>query len=74
MAQYNTFNIKLSISPLNELKSGIKNGSEVALNLSSNLNGNFNHETDFPSKLLLTNTQVSRLFKPFPNNSWASIK
>ena len=28
---------------------------------SSNLNGDFNEETNFPHKLLLTNTEVSRL-------------
>ena len=37
---------------------GIKNGTEVTLNLSSNLIGNSNDETNFPHKLLLTNTQV----------------
>ena len=36
MTQYNTLNIKLSNSHLNKLKSGIKNGSEVTLKLSSN--------------------------------------
>ena len=30
-------NVKLSNSRLNKLKSGIKNGTEVTLNLSSNL-------------------------------------
>ena len=33
MTQYNTLNIKLSNSQLNKLKSGIKNGSEVTLEL-----------------------------------------
>ena len=37
MTQYNTLNVKLSNSPLNKLKSAIKNGTEVTLNLSSNL-------------------------------------
>ena len=36
MTQYNTLNVKLSNSQLNKLKSGIKNGTEVTLNLSSN--------------------------------------
>ena len=36
MIQYNTLNVKLSNSQLHKLKSGIKNGSEVALNVSSN--------------------------------------
>ena len=29
---YNTFNVKLSNSKLNKLKSGIKNGTEVTVN------------------------------------------
>ena len=58
MTQYDTLNVKLSNSQLNKLKSGIKNGTEVTLNLSSNLIGNYNDETNFPLKLLLTNTQV----------------
>ena len=36
MAQYNNFNIKLSNSQFNKLKSGTKIGSEVTLNLQSN--------------------------------------
>ena len=39
MTQYDTLNIKLSNSQLNNLKSGIKNGFEVTLNLSSNVTG-----------------------------------
>ena len=37
MTQYNTLNVKLSNSQLTKLKSEIKNGNEVTLNLSSNL-------------------------------------
>ena len=37
MTQYSKLNITLSNSPLNKLKSGIKNETEVTLNLSSNL-------------------------------------
>ena len=59
MTQYNTVNWKLSNSQLNKLKSGIKNGTEVTLNLSSNVIGNSNAETNFSHKLLLTNVQVS---------------
>ena len=33
MTQYNTLNIKLSNSQLNELKLGIKNGTEVTLKM-----------------------------------------
>ena len=54
MTHYNTLNVKLSNLQPNRLKSGIKNGTEVTLNLSSNLTGNSNDEVDFPYKLLLT--------------------
>ena len=37
MTQYNMLNVKLSNSQLDNLKSAIKNGTEVTLNLSSNL-------------------------------------
>ena len=74
MIQYNTLNVKLSTSQLNKLKSGIRNGSEVTLRLSSNIIGNSNDETNFPHRLLLTNTYVSRLHKSFANNSSANIK
>ena len=61
-------------SQFNKLKSGIKNGTEVTLNLSSNAIGHSNDEYNFPHKLLLTNTQVLRLQKAFANNSSANIK
>ena len=54
MTQYNTLNVKLSNSQLNKLKSGIKNNTEVTLNLSLNLTGSSNDETNFAYKLLLT--------------------
>ena len=69
MTQYSTINVKLSNSQLIKLKSGIKNGAEVTVNLSSNVIGNANDETNFPHNLFLTNTQVSRLLKAFSNNS-----
>ena len=40
MTQYNILNIKLSNSQLNKLKSGIKHGTKVTLNLSLNTAGN----------------------------------
>ena len=61
MTQYNTLNVKLFFLQLNKLKSAIKNGAAVTLNLSSNIIGGSNDENNFPQKLLLTNTQVSRL-------------
>ena len=74
MTQYNTLNVKLSNSQLNKLKPAIKNGTEVTLNLSSNLIGNSNDETNFPHKLLLSDTQVSKIRKTFANGSSANIK
>ena len=44
------------------------------LKLSSNVVGDSNDENNFPHKLLLTNTQASRLCKAFVNNSSANIK
>ena len=56
MTQHNTLNVKLSNSQLNELKSGIKNGTHITVNLSSNAVGESNDESNFPHRLLLTNT------------------
>ena len=64
----------MSNSQLNKLKSAIKHGTEVTLNLSSNLMGSSNDETNFPQKLLLTNTQDSHICKTFANGSPANIK
>ena len=47
------------------MKSAIKNGTEVTLNLSSNIIGDSNDENDYPHKLLLTNTQSSKLRNAF---------
>ena len=65
MAQYDTLYVKLSNSQLNKLKSAIKNGTKVTLNLSSNLIRNSKDKTNFPHKLLLTDTQVSKICKVF---------
>ena len=80
MTQYNTVNVKFSNSQLNELKSTIKNGTEVIVKLSSNIIGDSNDETNFPQKLfnfpqnlLLTNRQISKLGKAFVNNSSANM-
>ena len=53
MTQYNSLIVKLSNSQLKKLKPAIKNERGVVLRLSSNTIGN--DETNFPSKLLLTN-------------------
>ena len=58
----------MSDSQFIKLKSGIKNGIEVTLNLSLNVIGDSNDETNFPHKLLLTDAQVSRLRKAFAHD------
>ena len=68
MIQYNTLNVELFNSKLNKLKSGIKIGTEVILKMSSDVVGDSNDENNFPHKLLLNNTQVSRLCKAFAND------
>ena len=67
MTQYKTLNVKLSNSQLNKLKSRIKNNTEVTLKISSNAVGDSNDDNNFWYKLLLTNTQVSKLCKAFAN-------
>ena len=74
MAQYNTLNVKLSNSPLNEVKSAIKNEIEVVLRLSSNMIGDSDDEINFPHELLLTNRQVANLRKAFADKSSTDIK
>ena len=55
------------------MKTRNKNGTEVTLNLSSNLIGDFSDESNFPCKLL-TDKKVSRLRKSFVNGPLANIK
>ena len=64
MTQYNSLNIKLSNSQLNQLKSAIKNETDVILRLSSNMIGHSDDEANFPHKLLLTNRQLQIFVKP----------
>ena len=73
MTQCNNLNVKLSNSQLKKLKSGIKNGTELTLNLSSNTVASSNDETNFHHKLLLTNTQVSKTRTAFVNGSSNNI-
>ena len=61
-------------SQLNKLKSEIKNGTEITLNLSSNLIRNFNNEINFPHKILLNDTQVLKIHKLFANGLSVNIK
>ena len=74
MTQYNILSVKLSNSQLNKSKPGIKNVTEVTLILSSNVVGHFIDDNNFPHKLLLTNTKVSKLPKAFANGFSANTK
>ena len=74
MTQYNTSKVKLSNLQFNKLKPAIKYGTEVTLNLSSNLMGSSNDETNFPYKFLSTDTQVLKICKTFANSSSAYIE
>ena len=60
MTQYSPLNVKLSNSRLNKFKWRIEDGAEVTLNLSSNLVGNSDNETNFPYKLVLANIQFQK--------------
>ena len=52
-----------------------ENGTEVTLmSLSSDLTGNSNDEINFPHKLSLTDTQVSKIRESFANGSSVNIK
>ena len=62
------------LSLINLIKSVIKNETEVVLRLSSNMVGNSNDETNFPHKLLSTNTQVTNLRKPFASHLSTDLK
>ena len=52
----------------------MKNGTESTLNLSSNFIGSSNDGTNFPHRLLLTDTKVSKFLKAFANGSSANIR
>ena len=72
MTGYNTLNVKLSNLQPNKLKPAIKNGTAATLNLSSNFIRSSNDQSNFPHKLLLSNTQVVQ--KVFENGLSAYIK
>ena len=63
MTQYNIHS--LTNSQVNQLKSTIKNETEVVLRLSSNMIGNSIDEPKFPHKLLLTNKDKLQIFVKF---------
>ena len=74
MTQYSSSNVNLSNSQLNKLKSSIKNETDVALRISSNIVGNSNDNTNFPHELLLTNRQVENIRKVFAKNTSTDIE
>ena len=74
MTQSNILNVKLPNMQLNTWKPGIIKGTQVNLNLSSNVIGDSNNETNFLCNLLLNNTQNSRPRKVFVNNLSANTK
>ena len=74
MTQYNILNVKLFNLQLSKLKSRINNGTEVSLNLSSNVAGDSNDENNFPHNLFLTTKRVSKLRKAFANDASGNIK
>ena len=72
MTQYNSLNVTLSnlvFSKLSKLKSAIKNETDVALRLSSNMIGNTDDNTNFRHELLLANRQVANPLKAFAKNT-----
>lgn len=58
MTHCNSVKIKLSNLQLKELNSGTKHSTEVTLRIPLNMAGNFNDETSFPYKLLITDRQL----------------
>ena len=74
MTQCNSLNVKLLNSQLSNLKSALKNETELVLTLSSNMVGNFNDEIIFPHKLILTSIPVASLHKYFVNHLSTDIK
>ena len=74
ITQYNSVNVKLSNSQLKKLKSGMKNGTEVTSNFSSNVIGDFIDENNFPKRISINRRQVSKFCKASTNNSSANIK
>ena len=59
MTLYNTLNVKLSHSQLNTLKPAVKNGTEVTLNLSSNLIRRIFHINYY---YLIKNSKIHKAF------------
>ena len=64
----------MSNSKLSKSKSDVKNGFEVTLNFSSNVVGDFNAETNFRHKSVLTYTKILSLLKASANILLANTK
>ena len=64
----------MSNTQINEPRSGITNGPEATLDLSSNIISDSNGQANFPLKSLLTDTKNSRLCKAFAGNLSVNIK
>ena len=73
MTQFDSLNVKLSNSQLNNLKSAIENKAEAFWRLSSNMIGNSNDESNYINKLSLTNRQVADLLRAVGNNSSTDV-
>ena len=67
-------NVKLSKPQLNNLKSAIKNETDIVLRLSLNMIGNSDDEINSPNELFLTNKQVANLRKAFAKHTSTDIK
>ena len=64
----------MSNSQLNKLKLRIKYSTQVTLKRLSNAVGEYNGKAYFPHKLLLTDTQVSKICKAFTKGLSANTK
>ena len=69
MTQHHSVRVKLSNLQLRKLKSETKNSNYVALRLSQNKIG-----TNFPLNLLLSDKNVSSLYKVFANKPLVKVK
>ena len=72
MTEYNSLNVKLSNSQLDQLKFAIED--EVVLRLSSNMIGDFDDKINFQREFLLTNRKAANLREAFANKSSTDIK
>ena len=70
MNKYNTINVKLSNSQLNNLKGAVKNNEGTTLRMNARMfNGNH-----LPHELLLTTRQTTKLRNAIKNNMSTDIK